>query len=253
MSMDEIYKSSAAVGPKSNGGFAGYGSTFHTLDLHGDIVAPGAYLDDIPRFLQKGFVGGSNHDHKNPIGKYIDAHEDSIGLYVEAVLTSSKSAQDTRLLINDQVIQGLSIGLLPLQTRKMSPSDVTNYWDKAGYVPSEQEIALSKSGARLIKRAKILEISPAALPVNENATIVSYKSREPVLKAGKRLSKASKTSLKSVLDKVKESLSELEEFLDDSEESESMSEEVTSEAFANEILPGDEAKLASFAKYMETL
>ena len=79
--LDLIYK--LAPAPKLNGdsgGFEGYASVFHLLDYHHDIIAPGAYKDDAPRFLKEGFIGGVGHDHSNPIGKPQRLFEDGYGL-----------------------------------------------------------------------------------------------------------------------------------------------------------------------------
>ena len=72
-SMDGMITKSAEISSQDHGGFSGYASTFYTLDSHGDIIDPSAYTHDLPRFLSKGFVGGSNHDHKKPIGGLTDA------------------------------------------------------------------------------------------------------------------------------------------------------------------------------------
>jgi hypothetical protein len=63
-------------------------------------------------------------------------------------------------------------------------------------MPTEEELMRAEMGGRLIKRAKLLEISPVALAANEQSEIVSYK-------AGKRLSKASMDVLTNVCQQVK--------------------------------------------------
>jgi hypothetical protein len=65
-----------------------------------------------------------------------------------------------------------------------------------GWTPNEEELMRAENGARLIKRAKLLEISPVALAANEQSEIVSYK-------AGKRLSKASLGVLEQVCAQMK--------------------------------------------------
>ena len=238
-----VHKSSDASRLQSNGGFSGYGSPFHTLDLQGDIIAPGAFVDDIPRFLKKGFVGGSNHDHKTPIGRFTDAFEDPIGLWVEAALVNTKAAQETRELIQSEVIQSLSIGILPLQARRLTPDEVLEYWKKAGYQPSDQEELMAKSGARLIKRAKILEISPAALPANENAAIVRYKSLETADFSVPDLAEAV-TSLKSLVHRLEHAIGNLPETAE--------TPESTREVASPPELPSEsQAKLALFEAFLE--
>lgn len=179
--LELIYK--LAPSPRisgDNGGFEGYASVFHLLDYHGDIVAPGAYKDDAPRFLKEGFIGGVGHDHSNPIGKPHRLFEDGYGLFLDARLVSTSKAQEARELIISDVVRKLSVGIMPMQVKTMrTKQEVTDYWKKVGWTPSEEEVMRAENGARLIKRAKLLEVSPVALPANELSEITSYKSFNP--------------------------------------------------------------------------
>lgn len=179
--LDLIYK--LAPAPKlsgDSGGFEGYASVFHLLDYHNDIVAPGAYKDDAPRFLKEGFIGGVGHDHSNPIGKPHRLFEDGYGLFLDAKLVSTSKAQEARELITSDVVRKLSVGIMPMQVKTLrTKQEVVEYWKKAGWTPSEEEMMRAENGARLIKRAKLLEVSPVALPANELSEITSYKSFNP--------------------------------------------------------------------------
>jgi hypothetical protein len=180
-----------------NGGLSGYASTFHFLDYHNDIIAPGAYKGDIERFLKKGFIGGIGHNHDDPIGKPVELMEDGKGLWLEAAFDSSDSAQKARQKIADGIVKELSVGIIPLQVKPLrTKSEVEKYWASVGWTPSEEELMRASDGARLIKRAKLLEVSPVALAANEQSEIVAYK-------AGKRLSKASLGVLEQVCAQVK--------------------------------------------------
>lgn len=175
-SLSTVYKEFPVTG--GAGGVSGYGSTFHFLDWHNDIIAPGAWLQDIPRFLSKGFVGGIGHDHKKPIGKPLRVYEDSRGLYMDASFDTSSEAQHARQKIKDGIIKLFSVGVVPLQARQLNEKQIYEYWAKAGWTPSEEEKmrAADPSGATLIKRARILEISPVAIAANDHAEIITYKS-----------------------------------------------------------------------------
>lgn len=221
--LNQIYKL-APINPAMEsdaGGFSGYASTFHFLDYHNDIIATGAYKADIGRFLSKGFIGGIGHDHNNPICKPVELMEDSKGLWLVAKLVDTSKAQEDRKLISSGVVKELSVGIMPLQVKKLTKKQVLEYWDSVGHSPSEEELMRAEGGARLIKRAKLLEISPVALAANEQSEIVSYK-------AGKRLSKASMDVLANVCQQVKIAYELLEGLLeeagvkadDDSEETE---------------------------------
>lgn len=176
--LDLIYK--LAPAPKlsgDSGGFEGYASVFHLLDYQNDIIAPGAYKDDAPRFLKEGFIGGVGHDHSNPIGKPYRLFEDGYGLFLDARLVSTSKAQEARELITSDVVRKLSVGIMPMQVKTLrTKQEVVDYWKKSGWTPTDEEMMRAENGARLIKRAKLLEVSPVALACNDLSEITSYKS-----------------------------------------------------------------------------
>jgi len=206
--LETIYKLAPAprVDEFESGGFAGYASTFYFLDYHNDIIAPGAYKADIERFKAKGFIGGVNHDHSNPIGKPVELFEDAKGLFLEAKLVDTAKAQDDRKLIVSGVVKELSVGIIPLQAKRMTKKDVLEYWRKAGYTPSEEELQRAEDGARLIKRAKLLEISPVALGANEQTSISSFK-------AGRKISQTTAQLLAQVCQQIEAAHEMLETLL----------------------------------------
>lgn len=198
--LDLIYKlAPVSHADADNGSFSGHASVFHYLDYHNDIMAVGSYRDDIPRFLDKGFIGGVGHDHNNPIGRPERLFEDAKGLFLSAKLISTSKAQEAREMITSRVVQELSVGILPLQAKRLTKQDVLDYWKKAGWTPSEEELMRAENGARLIKRAKLLEISPVALGANELTKITSFKSvdSDPLVDVYARLD-ALEATLKSL-------------------------------------------------------
>lgn len=207
--MDNIYKL-APIRPASesdSGGFSGYASTFNFLDYHNDIIAKGAYTHDLARFLQKGFIGGVGHDHANPIGRPVELFEDAKGLWLVAHLIDTTKAQDDRKLIVSGVVKELSVGIIPMQVKRLrTRTEVESYWKSVGWIPSDEEIMRAENGARLIKRAKLLEISPVAMGANEQTEIRSFK-------AGRRFSKASTEILVQVCQQVKTAYETLETVL----------------------------------------
>lgn len=176
-SLVTVYKE-FEVKTTDSGGVSGYANVFHFLDWDQEIIAPGAWQGDIPRFVKKGFVGGIGHNHRSPIGKPARMYEDSRGLFMDAVFDSSPEAQHARLKIRDGVIKFFSVGVVPLQARRLNEKQIYEYWAKNKWEPSEEERlrASDPQGATLIQRARILEVSPVALPANDLSEIVSYKS-----------------------------------------------------------------------------
>jgi HK97 family phage prohead protease len=176
-----IHKSVNGVIAKSivEGGFEGYASTWYNIDHHGDIVVPGAYRDGLAKFLDENFVGGSGHDWNRPIGRFTTAVEDDRGLYVVAKYSDVEAAREVRTLINDRVIQKLSVGMRLQTVEHLKPNAVRSLWkNSAGYTPTEDDLAaLDKHEViRVIRKAQLLEVSPVTVPANDNARIMAYKS-----------------------------------------------------------------------------
>lgn len=159
-------------------GFEGYASTFFTLDRHNDIIMPGAYKANLKSFLDNNFIGGSGHDWNNPVGKYYDANEDSVGLYVKAKYSDVPDAHNLRTLINDGVIKGLSVGMEIEASKMVSPKEVKAIWQEAGYEPDRKELRRlgNVKSVRLITSADLIEVSPVTVPANPKAQITSFKS-----------------------------------------------------------------------------
>jgi uncharacterized protein len=132
----------------SSGQFEGYASVFNVKDSQSDIILPGAFKDTLAKAgLPKMFW---NHGWDMPIGKYVDAAEDSTGLYVKGELTPGHSlSSDVHAAMLHQTLDGLSVG---------------GFVRKSGYSEAD--------GVRYIKTwSELIEISPTAFPSNPDARI----------------------------------------------------------------------------------
>jgi HK97 family phage prohead protease len=134
------------------GKFEGYASTFNNVDSYGDTILPGAYKDTLSaNGLPKMFI--LHRSYELPIGKWLDASEDSKGLYVKGELTPGLSmANDVNAALKHGTLDGLSIGYA---------------LRKADYQPSDKI-----EGGRIIKKISLLsEISPVTFPADSFARI----------------------------------------------------------------------------------
>jgi HK97 family phage prohead protease len=166
----------ATAGDGSTGD--GIAAAFHNIDAYYDIIAPGAFVDDIADFLEGGFMGGLNHDWDNPIGKFTDAREVKEGLAVSWVISDTTHGKDVKILLKDKVVRKLSIGYETLGQEWLETEDaVRRYWDKHGYTPSAQDESRAKGGGvRLLTRIHNFEASPVVVPANDRADVRSVKA-----------------------------------------------------------------------------
>jgi len=125
--------------------FEGYASTFDNVDLQGDTVVRGAFLNSL-----------SNHvlvlyQHDEVIGKVVDMKEDEKGLFIKAQISDTELGRDVMTLIRDGVINRMSIGFNILDY------DVT-------------------AEGRILKGIELFEVSAVAFPANKEAVITGAKN-----------------------------------------------------------------------------
>lgn len=91
----------------------GYASKFGNVDLHGDMVMPGAFTKTI---TERGPGGKNeiwflhNHSSDNPLGKPTVLKEDNYGLYFEAPIVDTRIGEDVLKLYEEGLINQHSIG-----------------------------------------------------------------------------------------------------------------------------------------------
>lgn len=160
------------------GGFTGYAGTWWTLDNAGDVLYKGAAADDVERIPREVFVTDINHDFDDPLGKITEAREDDIGLWVAAKYSDVESVKDTRTLINDRVIQWLSVTFATIEAEYITPDELAQLWFSVGYQPNDDDLRRLRSVdiIRLIKKIKVREVTPATMPINHRAVILTSKS-----------------------------------------------------------------------------
>lgn len=165
----------AASGDGSTGD--GLGAAFHNIDTYGEIISPGAFIQDLPRFLSEGFIGGLNHDWDNPIGKPTAAAETTQGLAVSWAISDTSHGRDVKILLKDGVIKKLSIGFQTIGREWLETSaEVEAYWQKHNYTPSAEDVAAAAQGSiKLLTRIRLYEVSPVTVPANSRADITGVK------------------------------------------------------------------------------
>ena len=159
---------------------SGLGAVFNNIDAGGDIIAPGAFKQDIASFIECGFIGGLNHNWDEPIASIESASEGERGLDFRSMpLVDTKEGERVIKLITGEkpVVKDLSIGYRVLGHKYLEDADeVAEYWAEKGYEPSEQDKARSQYGARLLTRIKVMEVSPCTIGMNDRAKITGTKA-----------------------------------------------------------------------------
>jgi HK97 family phage prohead protease len=134
--------------------FEGYASTFGNVDLGGDVVVPGAYLDSLIARPAAKVKLLWQHSPYDVIGKFLEIKEDAAGLYVQGQLNLKvQKGAEAYALLQDGAIDGLSIGY-----RTMA---------------DEIDRAL---GVRKILKCDLYEVSLVTFPMNEGGKISRVKS-----------------------------------------------------------------------------
>lgn len=151
----------------------GHGNTFYCIDSAQEIVDLGAFTDTLPQFLQDGTICGLNHNWDEPIGRPLDAKEDNIGLWLDALCdVDSNEARKCRDLIQKRIIKKLSIGYRVKASEWLETAeDVADYWKSRGYTPRPEDAAAAQYGARLLTKLHLYEVSPVTVPANTYSTI----------------------------------------------------------------------------------
>lgn len=90
--------------------FAGYGSVFDYVDDQKESVDHGAFAPVLDEFLKEGFIAWG-HDWNVPVAMPVEAIEDKKGLRIVAEFHSTPTAQEKRVITQERMERGLSMGL----------------------------------------------------------------------------------------------------------------------------------------------
>ena len=132
----------------------GYASTFNdTPDSCDDVVVPGAFAKTIQTNRNVKMLYG--HDWKEVIGRVIELHEDSHGLYFKGKISQTERGKEVLQLVKDGALNQTSIG----------------------YITSKSSVR-PHDGARLLEEVKLHEISVVPFPANEHAYITGVKQMD---------------------------------------------------------------------------
>lgn len=144
----------------------GLASTFGNIDLQGDIIEQGAFLDSLTVLRadaerRNGPLLPALWNHNSfdpPIGRFVELHETDLGLHARALLPK-----------DDDLVRGR---VWPqLRTKSVGAMSI-GFWIEA---------KRNEGVVRHIEKARLVEISLTPFPANPKARISSVKNELPIL------------------------------------------------------------------------
>lgn len=162
------------------GEMSGYAAGIHNIDRVGDMILPGAFVEDLPRFLAEGAVCWQ-HDWADPIGKPTEAREDGHGLFTKCQIVNTARGKDAMILMRNKVVTKLSIGYRVQDYQWVDRAGLVAYLAGCGLPDGKCQSILRQYDEEewdelfLIKKLKLYEYSPVTIPANPNASITAAK------------------------------------------------------------------------------
>lgn len=137
----------------------GYAAVFGNVDWYGEVVDRGAFAKTVGERVPKGvvkFFDSHQWNGRSLIGTVVEAREDERGLWFRATVSSAESAQDVAVKMAEGHLDRFSFGF-----------DVIN--------ERYDEDPATKSLIRHLVELRLLEVSAAPMPVNEETALLSVK------------------------------------------------------------------------------
>jgi HK97 family phage prohead protease len=154
--------------------FTGYASTWD-LDQGGDLIVEGAFSKTLKEAGARVKVLWQHHE---PIGRPVTMEEDRKGLLVTAKISKTRLGDEALELMNDGVIDRMSIG----------------------YRIPEGKSEYNSDGVRIIRELKLLEFSLVTFPMNEAAVITDVKRVRDMVSAGGNFTQSDLKQLSEMMD-----------------------------------------------------
>ncbi|MBV9485735.1 MAG: HK97 family phage prohead protease [Frankiaceae bacterium] len=142
-----------------SGTISGYAAVFGNRDDGGDIIEPTFFDEVLGEFLKEGFVAWG-HDWNTPCAMPTKATTDATGLWSAAKFHSDTQSQRYRVIAQERLTQGLSMGL------------------SIGYEIAPGGATLEKDGRHLRKASRLFEWSLVLVPMNREAGATDVKTAQ---------------------------------------------------------------------------
>jgi len=138
----------------------GYASTFGNIDLQGDVIAKGAFIESLKN---NKIVMLWQHKMDEPVGVFYKAYEDEKGLFVEGRLPKDDEFVKTRVVPQLKIgsVGSFSVGFI---SKQVEYEGAKSYGGEDGKT------------VRVIKELDLFETSLVTMPANPLAVVTDFKS-----------------------------------------------------------------------------
>lgn len=142
----------------------GYASTGN-VDRYGEVVEPGAFARDLPRFLSERHLFAANHNYvtwdsePSIIGRITEGRIDDKGLFITAAFDSDPLAEKWWTKYKSGTLNSFSIGFIPLK------------WEDR-QIKCGDDAAAAKT-VRTYTDVELLEISAVPIPANRESIVTN--------------------------------------------------------------------------------
>lgn len=176
-----------AISDEGNGSIVAYASTWvRKPDSWGDVVAKGAFVEDIAEKAEAGKVvpflwNHDSYDMGSYIGTVTSMAEDEKGLLFTASFDGTDKAQRARELVKSGRVTKFSFAYDVLDSGEVELEDGTK--------------------ANELRKLRLHEISLVMYPANDDTSLVEVKEAdEPEVKAGRRNSASDEETIRKAID-----------------------------------------------------
>ena len=154
--------------------FAGYASVHNVVDLQGEVIDPGAWVN-LAAWLKAGTLLWE-HMRGVPVGYPTEARDDGVGLFIRGTFHSTPEGQAAETWASERKAAGLDIAL------------------SVGYLALAQPRLVA--GAVHLTKLALLEVSFVGFPANQHARLTTMKSRagELLVQPGPRTARTATTA-----------------------------------------------------------
>lgn len=172
------------------GQFSAYASVFGNVDSYGDVVAPGAFADDLKDWKDSGnpiplLFGHNMGDPDYNLGHVVQATEDNKGLLVTAQL----DLENPKALQTYRMLKGRRVNQMSFAYDVLEGGDA-----------QRENADGTKESYYELRKLKLYEVSVVTIGANQETEVLAVKSAADALlsgaKAGRAISAKNETELR---------------------------------------------------------